>query len=50
METTLCRDLGGGCDQSLSAKSWDVMAGVMSKHVTESHQNNATGVYDRTSV
>lgn len=37
MKTMICRELGGVCDQKLSAESWDEMVGVMTKHVVENH-------------
>ena len=37
MKTMACKDLGGTCDQQLSANSWDEMVGLMVKHVTEKH-------------
>jgi predicted small metal-binding protein len=37
MKTMTCKDLGGSCDQKLSAASWNEMVGLMVKHVTENH-------------
>jgi predicted small metal-binding protein len=37
MKTRTCRALGGTCDQKLSARSWDEMVKVMTKHVIEMH-------------
>ena len=37
MKTVTCRDLGGKCDQKLSASSWDEMVKTMTKHVLEKH-------------
>ena len=37
MKTMLCRDLGGVCDEKLSAESWDDMVQVMTKHVMANH-------------
>lgn len=36
-----CRELGGKCDQKLSANSWDEMVKVMTKHVLEKHPDVA---------
>jgi predicted small metal-binding protein len=41
MKTMTCKDLGGTCDQKLSAESWDEMVGLMVKHVTENHPDVA---------
>ncbi len=41
MKTMLCSDLGGVCDQELSAESWDDMVHTMTKHVIENHQDLA---------
>jgi predicted small metal-binding protein len=35
MKTLTCRELGGTCDQKLSANSWDEMVQKMTKHVME---------------
>jgi predicted small metal-binding protein len=35
MKTLTCRELGGTCDQNLSANSWDEMVQKMTKHVME---------------
>lgn len=37
MKTLTCRQLGGTCEQKLSANSWDEMAKVMTKHVMDKH-------------
>jgi predicted small metal-binding protein len=37
MKTLTCRDLGGPCDQRLTAGSWDEMVGMMTDHVVENH-------------
>jgi predicted small metal-binding protein len=37
MKTMTCKELGGTCDQKLSAESWNEMVGLMVKHVTEKH-------------
>ena len=41
MKTMTCRDLGGVCDQKLSANSWDEMVQKMSKHVMDKHPDVA---------
>lgn len=41
MKTMTCRELGGKCDQKLSAASWDEMVQAMSKHVMEKHPDVA---------
>jgi predicted small metal-binding protein len=41
MKTMACRDLGGTCDQRLTAGSWDEMVKNMTKHVTEKHPDVA---------
>jgi hypothetical protein len=35
MKTMTCKELGGKCDQKLSAESWDEMVKVMTKHVMD---------------
>jgi len=41
MKTLKCRDLGGKCDQPLSANSWEEMVKVMTAHVLEKHPDVA---------
>ena len=41
MKTMTCRELGGACDQQLSAKSWDEMVQKMTEHVLEKHPDVA---------
>jgi predicted small metal-binding protein len=41
MKSMTCRQLGGACDQQLSANSWDEMVKVMTKHVMEKHPDVA---------
>jgi predicted small metal-binding protein len=41
MKTMTCRELGGGCDQKLSANTWDEMVQKMSKDVMEKHPDAA---------
>lgn len=42
MKTMTCKELGGKCDQRLSAASWDDMVQAMTKHVMENHPDVAT--------
>ena len=37
MKTMTCRELGGKCDQKLSADSWEGMVKAMTKHVRAQH-------------
>ena len=41
MKSMTCRQLGGACDQKLSAQTWDEMVKVMTKHVMENHPDVA---------
>jgi predicted small metal-binding protein len=41
MKTMTCKDLGGACDQKLSADSWDEMVGLIARHVTANHPDVA---------
>ncbi|MBV8514984.1 MAG: DUF1059 domain-containing protein [Acidobacteria bacterium] len=41
MKTLTCKELGGTCDEKLSANSWDEMVQKMSKHVMAKHPNVA---------
>ncbi len=41
MKTLTCRELGGPCDQKLSADTWDGMVKTMTDHVTENHPDTA---------
>jgi predicted small metal-binding protein len=41
MKTMTCRELGGKCDQKLSARSWEEMVQAMTKHVMEKHPDVA---------
>jgi predicted small metal-binding protein len=36
-----CTQLGGKCDERLTAESWDEMVKVMTKHVIEKHPDLA---------
>ena len=37
----LCKDLGGACDEKLSADTWGEMVNIMVKHVLENHPDVA---------
>ena len=41
MKTMTCRELGGSCDQKLSAETWDEMVKTMTKHVLDKHPDVA---------
>lgn len=41
MKTMTCRELGGACDQALSADTWDQMVQKMTAHVMEAHPDVA---------
>lgn len=41
MKTLTCKELGGICDQKLSANSWDEMVQKMTKHVMANHPDVA---------
>ncbi len=41
MKTMTCRELGGPCNEKLSASSWDEMVKTMTKHVMASHPDTA---------
>jgi len=36
-----CRELGGTCDQNLSAETWEDMVKAMTRHVMEKHPDVA---------
>jgi predicted small metal-binding protein len=36
-----CKQLGGKCDQTLTASSWEEMVKMMTKHVMEKHPDVA---------
>ena len=38
MKTMTCNQLGGNCDQKLSAETWDEMVKAMTRHVMEKHR------------
>lgn len=41
MKTLKCMDLGGTCNEKLSAGSWDEMVMTMTKHVMAKHPDVA---------
>lgn len=41
MKTMQCKDLGGTCEERLSAESWDEIVQVMTKHVMQKHPDVA---------
>jgi predicted small metal-binding protein len=41
MKTMTCKQLGGICDQKLSAESWDGMVKAMTQHVIDKHPDVA---------
>ncbi|OJU52357.1 MAG: hypothetical protein BGO03_11915 [Mesorhizobium sp. 61-13] len=41
MKTMTCRELGGACDQELSAETWEEMVKQMTDHVMEKHPDVA---------
>ena len=41
MRTLTCRELGGTCDEKLSAESWDEMVQKMTAHVMARHPDVA---------
>lgn len=41
MKTMSCKELGGKCDQKLSAESWNDMVKAMTKHVMDEHPDVA---------
>jgi predicted small metal-binding protein len=41
VKTLTCKQLGGTCEQKLSANSWDEMVKVMTKHVMDKHPDVA---------
>lgn len=41
MKTMTCTELGGKCDQKISAASWNDMVQAMTKHVIEKHPDVA---------
>ena len=41
MKTMTCKELGGTCDQKLSANTWDEMVKKMTRHVMDNHPDVA---------
>ncbi|PZM08741.1 DUF1059 domain-containing protein [Rhizobium tubonense] len=41
MKTMTCRELGGACDEYLSAQTWDEMVKKMTNHVMAKHPDVA---------
>lgn len=41
MKTMTCKQLGGTCDQTLTAPTWDDMVKKMTRHVMENHPDVA---------
>lgn len=41
MKTLTCRELGGKCDEKLSAQTWDEMVKAMTNHVIAKHPDVA---------
>lgn len=41
MKTMTCKQLGGKCDHTLSANTWDEMVAAMTEHVMEKHPDVA---------
>jgi predicted small metal-binding protein len=41
MKALTCKELGGKCDQRLTANSWGEMVKVMTKHVMDNHPDVA---------
>jgi predicted small metal-binding protein len=41
MKSMTCRELGGPCDQTLTAATWDEMVKKMTRHVMEKHPDTA---------
>ena len=41
MKTMTCRQLGGPCDQQLTASTWDEMVQAMTRHVLDRHSETA---------
>lgn len=44
MKTMTCRDLGGPCDQKLTAQTWGDMVKTMTKHVMDKHPDTANAM------
>jgi predicted small metal-binding protein len=41
MKSLTCKELGGACEQKISAESWDEEVKAMTKHVMENHPDVA---------
>ena len=41
MKTLTCKELGGACDEKLSANTWDEMVKAMTAHVMSRHPDVA---------
>jgi predicted small metal-binding protein len=41
MKTMTCLQLGGACEETLSAETWDEMVKKMSRHVMQQHPDVA---------
>jgi len=41
MKTMTCRELGGPCEQRLSAETWEAMVDAMTRHVMAKHPETA---------
>jgi predicted small metal-binding protein len=41
MKIMTCRELGGSCNQELSASAWDEMVKAMTEHVLAKHPDTA---------
>jgi hypothetical protein len=41
MKTLTCHDLGGPCDEKISATTWDGMVKAMTMHVVQTHPETA---------
>jgi predicted small metal-binding protein len=41
MKSLTCKEVGGACDQKISAQSWDEFVQKLSKHVAEKHPDVA---------
>ena len=46
MKSMTCRELGGACDQELTAESWDGMVKIMTKHVMDNHPETAKAMME----
>ncbi len=41
MKTLTCKQLGGACDATISAETWDDMVKAMTEHVIANHPDTA---------